>query len=189
MKSHPKQKLKKEHRRYKIQNKIKFKQPFLRFWFRYIYPSQELIAQGAFEEILDFILGDLENFVSFTFEELSIELLKEKFPSYTSSGSYWDRKVEMDILLEFPTGKRIVGECKWKNSKICKKTLTSLIKKSRIAGIEADRYALFSKSGFSNELLKSKESDILLFDLEDFMEWSQTSAYKKREKIPYSFSF
>jgi hypothetical protein len=31
-----------------------------------------------------------------------------------------------------------------------------------------DYYLLFSKSGFSNELLKSKDKDLILFDIEDF---------------------
>ncbi|BCD68327.1 hypothetical protein NitYY0918_C1238 [Nitratiruptor sp. YY09-18] len=138
---------------------------------------------------MEFILLDLDNFVSLTFEELSNELLKEKFPQAISSGSYWDRKIELDILLELPDGEIIVGECKWKNSKICKKTLTSLQKKAVVSNIEPTYYALFSKSSFSNELLKNKDPKILLFDLEDFKEWSQQKPYKKRQKTPYSFEF
>ncbi|BCD59980.1 MULTISPECIES: DUF234 domain-containing protein [unclassified Nitratiruptor] len=185
----PKQKLKKELRRYRIQHKAKFSRPFYRFWFRYIYPSLEQLYNKEFEQVQNFILTDLDNFVSFTFEELSNELLKERFPEHIRSGSYWDRKVEIDLMMELKNGDIIIGECKWKNSKICKKTLTSLQKKSQIAGFSPTYYALFSKSSFSNELLKSQEKTILLFDLEDFKEWSEEEAYKKREKKPYSFEF
>ncbi|SMC09914.1 hypothetical protein SAMN05660197_1739 [Nitratiruptor tergarcus DSM 16512] len=188
-KTHPKQKLKKHLRRYRIQNKIRFQKPFLRFWYRYIYPSFDLIIQHKYDKVMEFILGDLDNFVSLTFEELSNELLLERFPEALSSGSYWDHKVEIDILLELPHNEVIVGECKWKNSKICKKTLTALQKKSAIAGFTPKLYALFSKSSFSNELLKSQDKNLLLFDLEDFKEWSEKKAYKKREKKPYSFEF
>ena len=188
-KTHPKQKRKKELRRYRIQNKVRFTKPFHRFWYRYIYPARDLIAAKEYEEVMDFILHDLDNFVSLTFEELSNELLKERFPNALSSGSYWDRKVEIDLMLELPEGDVIVGECKWKNSKICKKTLTSLQKKAAIAGFAPRYYALFSKSSFSNELLKNRDPNILLFDLEDFKEWSDEEAYKKAEKKPYSFEF
>ncbi|WP_159445330.1 DUF234 domain-containing protein [Nitratiruptor tergarcus] len=161
----------------------------MRFWYRYIYPSFDLIIQHKYDKVMEFILGDLDNFVSLTFEELSNELLLERFPEALSSGSYWDHKVEIDILLELPHNEVIVGECKWKNSKICKKTLTALQKKSAIAGFTPKLYALFSKSSFSNELLKSQDKNLLLFDLEDFKEWSEKKAYKKREKKPYSFEF
>ena len=184
-----KQKLKKELRRYRIQHKVRFTLPFYRFWFRYIHPSMTMIEQGHKEQIKSFILHDLDNFVSFTFEELSNELLKERFPNFLHAGSYWDRKVEIDLLLEIADGRIVVGECKWKNSRICKKTLTSLQKKSHIAGFEPTYYALFSKSSFSNELLKNRSKEILLFDLEDFKEWSEEEIYKKREKKPYSFEF
>jgi hypothetical protein len=188
-KSHPKQKLKKELRRYRIQNKVRFTKPFFRFWYRFLYPNEELIYEKRYDELLSIVLDDLENFVSLTFEELSNEMLKERFKEYISSGSYWDRKVELDIYLELANGQKVVGECKWKNSRICKKTLTSLQKKAKIAGISADYFALFSKSGFSNELLKNRPPNILLFDLEDFKEWSGQKAYKKSQKKPYSYEF
>ncbi len=116
-------------------------------------------------------------------------MIKERFSNIESSGSYWDQKIELDILITLENGQTIVGECKWKNSKICKKTLTSLIKKCEIANINPDIYALFSKSGFSNELLKHPMENLLLFDLEDLMEWAGKSRRRKKEKIPYAFEF
>ena len=93
-------------------------------------------------------------------------------------------------MASLENGEIIVGECKWKNSKICKKTLTSLQKKCKVAEIDAKFYALFSKSGFSNELLKNRDKNILLFDLEDLKDWAGREApYKKKEKIPYSYEF
>lgn len=188
-KSHPKQKIKKSLRNYHISHKIRFKKPFFRFWFRYIEPNASYIETKNFQKILNDIESDLENFVSLIYEELSNELIKERFKNIISTGSYWDKKIELDILTFLENGQIIVGECKWKNSKICKKTLTSLQKKCKIVQIEPDYFALFSKSGFSNELLKNREKNILLFDLEDLKEWSIKTPYRKKEKIPYSFEF
>ncbi|NPA56259.1 MAG: DUF234 domain-containing protein [Epsilonproteobacteria bacterium] len=188
-KKEAKRRLKKELRRYRIQHKVAFTRPFYRFWYRYIYPNEELLLNGEGDLLLSIVLDDLDNFVSLLFEELSNELLQERFGRSLSSGSYWDRKVEIDIYMELPNGESLVGECKWKNSKICKQTLNSLKKRAAIAGIEPTYYALFSKSGFSNELLKMGDRNLLLFDLEDFKEWSEETVYRKREKRPYSFEF
>ncbi|HIE34799.1 MAG TPA: hypothetical protein EYP79_01195, partial [Campylobacterales bacterium] len=148
-KSNPKEKLKKSLRRYKISHKIRFQKPFLRFWFRYIEPNIKDLENCKFKKVIKIIQNDFDNFVSLTYEELSNELIKERFKDIDSSGSYWDIKIELDILASLKDNKIVVGECKWKNSKICKKTLTSLKKKCKISNIEADFFALFSKSGFS----------------------------------------
>ncbi|MRI82982.1 MAG: hypothetical protein C6I00_01040 [Nitratiruptor sp.] len=182
-------KRKRRERRYRIQHKIAFSRPFYRFWYRYIYPNEALILSGEGDRLVSLILDDLEHFVSLFFEELSNELLKERFQNHRSSGSYWDRQVELDLYLELADGGAVVGECKWKNSKVCKQTLNSLKKRAAIAGIEPTFYALFSKSGFSNELLNSQCPQLLLFDLEDFKEWSDQEVHRKREKRPYSFEF
>jgi hypothetical protein len=39
--------------------------------------------------------------------------------------------------------------------------------KAEQSGLEVDTYALFSKSGFSNELLQHQDEKLLLFDLND----------------------
>jgi hypothetical protein len=61
-----------------------------------------------------------------------------------------------------------LGECKYKNRKVCKSELSKLKQKAKISGIEVNRFALFSKNGFSNELVNSNSKDLLLFELNDF---------------------
>ena len=85
-------------------------------------------------------------------------------------GSYWDRFNELDLLAKSSKGIVYAGECKWKNHKINTSILNKLKKKVEIMGIEADYYVLFSKSGFSNELLKLKDKNVILFDLQKFKE-------------------
>jgi len=163
--------------------------PFYRFWYRYVYPNEELLALGRVDELITIILDDLENYVSLCFEQLSEALLSERFGAVKSGGSYWDKRVELDIVLELESGDVVVGECKWKHSKVCQKTLRSLQKKAELAGFAPTHYALFSRSGFSNELLKNKDPRLLLFDMEDFKEWAGRTAYRKKEKVPYSHAF
>jgi len=46
--------------------------------------------------------------------------------------------------------------------------LTKLKDKASQSGIKVDAYALFSKSGFSNELLGLESETLLLFDLDAY---------------------
>ena len=39
--------------------------------------------------------------------------------------------------------------------------------KAEQSGLTVDTYVLFSKSGFSNELLQKSDENLLLFDLQD----------------------
>jgi hypothetical protein len=50
---------------------------------------------------------------------------------------------------------------------VCKNELNKLKQKAILSGIKVDRFVVFSKSGFSNELISSKPKDTLLFDLDE----------------------
>ena len=60
-----------------------------------------------------------------------------------------------------------IGECKWKNKKVGLNELYNLERKAdNFFDVKQKYFALFSKSGFSEELknLSSQRKDILLFD-------------------------
>jgi len=161
------QKIKKEYRDYEIENKIIFKKPIYRFWFGFIepyYKNGKIDTQRVFEEYRK----NGHKLLSFTFEELSIELLKLYFHhNIPSCHSYWDYFNEFDIYCEF-NGKKIIGECKYKNRFITKKEIIKLYKKVEVSNLEYDYIALFSKSGFSSELKKERRDNLLLFSLQDY---------------------
>lgn len=162
--------IKKSLRNYTIQDKIHFKNNFTRFWFNFIAPA--LKNSLHVNEITQNIVDNLESFISLGFEELSIELLINKYKkeNIVTYGSYWDKKIEIDLLIEKKDGTMIAGEAKWKNHKICKNILNKLQYKCKKANLEANYFALFSKSGFSKELKTNKNKAVLLFELKDFEE-------------------
>ncbi len=166
----PKRFLKKELRHYRIEDKIKFSHNFTRFWFTFITPYQDQIALGEFDLVTQHIAQDLDKFISFTFEELSNQLIQKTFKkeSITEVGTYWDKDIELDLLAKTKSGLTIAGECKWKNQRISKNILNKLEKKCTLAKLHVDYFALFSKSGFSNELIKSHPKNVLLFDINSF---------------------
>jgi AAA+ ATPase superfamily predicted ATPase len=171
LREHPRQKVKKHLRHYRIQSKVRFRAPFLRFWFGFIEPYRRDIAQGKTGAFLENFRQHQDRCASLSFEQLSAELLSDYFAQddpLLSEGSYWDRHSEFDLLGVSRSGKVILGECKYKGRKICKSELNKLKEKALHSGISVDIYALFSKNGFSNELLQSKDEKLLLFEVEDF---------------------
>ena len=158
--------IKKSLRKYEVQDKIHFSDNFTRFWFTFIAPHIEKPLH------VEKIIENIEQYISLSFEELSNELLihKCKKENIINFGSYWDRNIEIDLLIETKDGTIIAGETKWKNHKVCKNILKTLQKKCERAELGASKFVLCSKSGFSKEL-KSKSSDeIMLFELKDFEE-------------------
>lgn len=169
-KSHPKQQLKKEIRRHRISHKMHFTSPFLRFWFYFVAPFHKEIEQGNYESVLERFHEREQSFTGRVFEELSDLLLTTLHAGdpIIESGSYWDRQVEIDILAQTAAGKIIVGECKWTNHKINRSELWKLQEKCERAEIVPDQIVMFSKRGFSNELKRSEERGLLLYDASDF---------------------
>ncbi len=169
-KMYPKQRLKREVARHRISHKMRFNSPFLRFWFYFIAPMHRSIVKGNFDSVLERFQERHHSFTGFIFEELSILLLQRKFSEdpLVSTGSYWDRQVELDILAKTESGSIIVGECKWTNTKINKSELTKLQEKCKTVTLEPDIIVLFAKRGFSNELQRMQNSRLQLFSAEDF---------------------
>jgi len=165
LKKTKKQPLKKVLRRYKIQDKIHINYNFTRFWFTFIFPLLSKNKEITFSSIEPYI----EKYVSLEFEKLSIALIIQKYKNeeILSSGSYWDKNIEIDLFIETKKQK-IAGEAKWKNGKICKNILNSLQKKCKRANLPIDKFVLFSKSSFSKELKSKKFDNIQIYELSDF---------------------
>ncbi len=170
---HPKHKLPKEQRAYRIQNKLRFRDPFMRFWFGFVSYYSKDLALGKGDEFLENFEKHYERLRSLVYEQLCNDLLMEHYKSkepIISSGSYWNIYSEFDILAVTKSKKIILGECKYKDRTVCKNELTKLKQKATKSGIKVDTYALFSKSGFSKELLGTRDEKLLLFDLNDLNE-------------------
>lgn len=167
---HPKHKLKKEQRSYRVQDKLRFVQPFMRFWFGFVTFYKKDLALGKGDTFLKNFAKHYERLRSLVYEQLCDALLTQYYEDTTpliSSGSFWNIHSEFDILAVTKDKKVILGECKYKERKVCKNELTKLKAKAVESGIQVDVYALFSKSGFSNELLQMEDENLLLFDLTD----------------------
>jgi len=61
-----------------------------------------------------------------------------------------------------------VGECKWTNHKVNKSELKKILDKCERLDIKPTQIALFSKRGFSKELLSMQGKDLALYSAEEF---------------------
>jgi len=168
---YPNKKLKKEEACYRISHKVLFTHPFIRFWFYFIEPNKKYIIEGEYEKVLQELTNKRSSYTSLVYEELSELLLNYHLrdTSIISSGSYWNAKIEIDILTLTENGKFYVGECKWKNHKVNKKELHKLSDKCKKLGIEPSQIILFSKRGFSKELEQMQGAKLALYSSDDFM--------------------
>ena len=93
--------------------------PFLRFWFRFVYPHTSLIAQvGAHRAVTQLIQPELDAYFGLCFESLCREALpllyeKENVSTLYEVGSYWDSLVQIDVVGVRRDGWIDIGECKW----------------------------------------------------------------------------
>ncbi|MFA5461415.1 MAG: DUF234 domain-containing protein [Sulfurimonas sp.] len=166
----PNEKLKREEARYRISHKVLFTHPFVRFWFYFIAPHAREIALRQYDGFFKAFETRQNSYTSLVFEELSEILLNYNLrdSQILSSGSYWDANVEIDILTITQDDKTYVAECKWTNHKVTKAEWTKIVDKCKKTGIEPTQIIIFSKRGFSKELLKNEGKELALFCAKDF---------------------
>jgi hypothetical protein len=166
----PNGKLKRSVARHRISHKVLFTQPFIRFWFYFIAPHTKDILQNDYTSLFKDFQTKQNSYTSLVFEELSEVLLNYHIrdSQILSSGSYWDAKIEIDILTITNDEKIYVGECKWTNHKVNKKEFHKLNEKCQKLDILPSQIILFSKRGFSKELMSMQGKELALYSCEEF---------------------
>ena len=166
----PNAKLKRRDARHRISHKVLFTHPFVRFWFYFIVPQMKNIQNGDFAPLLENFAQKQHSYTSLVFEELSEVLLNYHLreTQIISSGSYWDADLEIDLLTLTDDGKIYIGECKWKNHKVNKKELHKINEKCDKLHVNPYQIVLFSKRGFSKELMQMQSKHLALYSSEDF---------------------
>ncbi|OHE04234.1 MAG: ATPase [Sulfurimonas sp. RIFOXYD12_FULL_33_39] len=154
----------------KIDEKLNFNTPFMRFWFAFVSPYFKTIKDGDFKEAKESFANRKSEFYELMFLKLSHELIKKSFKDdpIVEIGSYWDRNTQIDILAKTKSGKIVAGTCKYSNQKAKKSELSKLHEQCHQAELTPDISVIVSKSGFSNELKALKGEDVKLFALKNF---------------------
>jgi len=151
-----------------ISEKLIFTTPFAHFWFAFVSPIFKGIRDGEFTESLKNFSNKKTEFISFVFEQLCHEVVKEvyKDDEVKILGRYWDNSGDIiNLLGKTKSGKVLVGDIKYTNSKVKKSTLTKLNEECKSLEIMPHTTLLFSKKGFSNELKALKSDKLKLFTI------------------------
>jgi len=154
----------------KVSIKLNFNQPFMRFWFAVISPYYKGIKAGEYTEVKERWSQMRGEFTNLIYQQLFMELVKKSYNESNEDkimkiGSYWDTKVEIDLLAKTKSGKFIAGACKFSKAKAKKSEFSKLKEKCQMADLDIESYLLFSKNKFSTELKKEKGETLQLFSL------------------------
>lgn len=149
-------------------DRILFDLPFMRFWFAMISPNYQSVSEGNYDEFAQKWHKVRDNFSILLSNLLVLELVKETFNIKSEKdpivkiGSYYDKKVEIDILAIRKSGTMIAAACKYSKEPAKSNMMHTLIEKCAKAELEISDYALFSKNGFIPEVEALKEKEVIL---------------------------
>jgi hypothetical protein len=155
----------------KLPNKSKkglyfIKDNFFRFWFSYVLPYKSQLEIGNTSYAMVKIKENFLGFVAKIYEDLAVEYTLKNYP-LLKSGRWWNKNEEIDVV---GVGENflLVGECKYSNKKVGIDILEQLEAKSKKIelNLPIKNYLLFSKSGFTQDLLKieKERSDVILIE-------------------------
>ena len=155
---------------------------FIRFWFRYVYPFKGELELDNQQIVLDEMGKDFkQKFVAFAYESICrnifAELCRKGQIDFAPSriGSYWrndnEGDTEIDVAAVDNQHKRLfLGECKYHAKPVDVAVYSALQEKGQSKELTAAFkgyeivYGLFSKSGFTDRLVKmaAENSNLIL---------------------------
>lgn len=156
----------------------------IRFWYRFVFDNYEEILSNMGKIIYDEINEDVTNFISFGFEGVALSYLTEKnikgkldyhygiIREYKVDNSKLGRSIELDGLAKGigkANNRLLVVECKYRNKAVSLSVLEHVMESVSI--FEYDNYDiyLFSKSGFSDDILTLNNPFVHLISIEDMV--------------------
>lgn len=153
-----------------------------RFWFRFIYPNLSSIELGLQRSVVkNQIIPQLSNYMGLVFEDICMQFLirknkEEKLAiQFTKIGRWWGsdpvKKQEEEIDIIAQEGDRVIfGECKWRNEATGMEVLNRLKERSYLFAATERYYAIFSKSGFTEQLISYAQmhsENVSLYGIDD----------------------
>ncbi|HNT08990.1 ATP-binding protein, partial [Methanoculleus sp.] len=155
--------------------------PYLRFWFRFVYPRRAETETGQSGEVLASIREEIAPYCGEMFEQLALDLVRRGIlfgSSYSRLGRWWQKETEIDLVgLNEVSGDALFCECKWSvlNRRQARGILAALREKASMVRwrneSRNERFALVAKSIEGKEDLR--EDGYLVCDLEDIARLSR----------------
>ncbi|MFA5248293.1 MAG: ATP-binding protein [Patescibacteria group bacterium] len=150
---------------------------FFVFWFQYIFPYKSYLEMDNYDYVIEKMFSGLKyddkvnssfkSIVAQVYERVAVELLttwQDKIFAFERAGRYWDNNQEIDVVGFSSVEKKIIfGECKWSEKPVGINIYEDL--KNKAAKVEWNKngrkeyFILFSKSGFTEEMIKTAKKD------------------------------
>ena len=162
-------------------SRYRLRDPFFRFWFRFLYGSPDRFTEfgdGAYERLIE---PQMPEFVAPAFEDLCCRALWTLYDEYpvVDVGQWWYQDHEVDVVGLTDEDVLIAGECKYQASSVNFSALSSLkghVEELRWTpdggGNRTCEYALFSRNGFTDAVrdAAAERPDLRLYSLSDVVE-------------------
>jgi uncharacterized protein len=134
---------------------------FFRFWFQFVYPYKSELQIGRQEEILERYRKCASSLEAVVYENVCCEIVfgfENQLFRIEKVGRWWEKEKEIDLIGISKKERKIVfGECKWSAKPVGTNIFSELKKKSSTVqwerGKREEFYILFSKSGFTEDML------------------------------------
>ncbi|MBP5216284.1 MAG: ArsR family transcriptional regulator, partial [Bacilli bacterium] len=165
-------------------NYYEISDPFIRFYYRIIYPSLPDIESGIGASVKEECEPIINDMIAHGFENTAISYLEERnqkgllpgvyhpFRRYVVDNSALGRSIEIDALSDSLDGKHLfVMEAKFKQKSVSKAVLDHLKEGVSIFASHYSKihYCLFSKTSFSKDILQLKDPSLVLITLDEMM--------------------
>lgn len=145
----------------------------INFWFRYVSRAASLVNAGRGEVYYRELVKDhLHDFMGKVFEEMAKQYIfrnvgTDRIPVFVSEISDYQvsakgsdgriRQIELDLLGRENSRIVLTGECKFKNQKFGREDLENLMDKIGYLPVHDPAVMIFSLSGFTEYVLKSRK--------------------------------
>ncbi|MBU1122420.1 MAG: ATP-binding protein [Candidatus Omnitrophica bacterium] len=148
---------------------------FFNFWFRIVFRNRSLLEENKVSDVVKITENIMPELLADNYEKISKDIFQKyvfekkmdlRFELY---GRWWDKNGEIDLVaLNRERNAILFGEVKWSNKPVGIDIYRKLKDKAKsvVWGKDNRRqyFCLFSKSGFTSEMLKlAKKENVYLF--------------------------
>ncbi|MCL2031770.1 MAG: ATP-binding protein [Methanomassiliicoccaceae archaeon] len=148
----------------------RIKDNMYRFWYRFVWDNIGLVESEHTHIYKEKVEPFIPDFMGHVFEDVCVQYLtrlnaKGRLPfTFDSIGRWWGgnpvtkKETEIDVVAS-SGNKMIVGECKWKSKETGVDVYRDLRNKAAMFADKDIYYFIFSKSGFTKELMDEAKAD------------------------------
>ncbi len=147
--------------------------PFLQFWFRFVFPRRSLLEMGQVDRVIAGIHNEWPVYMGGIYELVAAELLRDmgatSFP-FSRIGRWWNRAEEIDVVAVNENENSILfAEVKFSNRPVGLNIYDDLLRKAHLVtwGHSGRReyFALFSAAGFTPAMVaRARQNGVGLWE-------------------------